>query len=80
MEGFNEYGKFVKGLWIGILGVVYKKDVDDLWESLFFKLMEFFSDCGVIFSYFDLYIFKFFVMCYFDVFDFGFEEFLFKYF
>ncbi len=40
MEALNSMGKPVRGSRIGILGVAYKKDVDDPRESPSFKLME----------------------------------------
>jgi UDP-N-acetyl-D-glucosamine dehydrogenase len=56
IEGLNEIGKPVRGSRIGILGVAYKKDVDDPRESPSFKLMELLAGQGAILSYNDPHI------------------------
>ncbi len=55
-EALNSQGKPVKGSRIGILGVAYKKDVDDPRESPAFKLMELLAERGAILSYSDPHI------------------------
>lgn len=66
-EALNEHGKPVRGSKIGILGVAYKKDVDDPRESPSFKLMELLSERGAILSYSDPHIPKLPAMRHFDV-------------
>ena len=55
-EALNDLGKPVRGSKIGILGVAYKKDVDDPRESPSFKLMELLAQRGAIVSYNDPHI------------------------
>ncbi len=55
-EALNEVGKPVRGSQIGILGVAYKKDVDDPRESPSFKLMELLRERGAVLSYSDPHI------------------------
>jgi UDP-N-acetyl-D-glucosamine dehydrogenase len=55
-EALNDLGKPIRGSRIGILGVAYKKDVDDPRESPAFKLMELFEARGAILSYSDPHI------------------------
>jgi UDP-N-acetyl-D-glucosamine dehydrogenase len=55
-EALNDVGKPVRGSKIGILGVAYKKDVDDPRESPSFKLMELLLRRGAIISYNDPHI------------------------
>lgn len=64
----NDCGKVICGSCIVILGVVYKKDVDDFCESLLFVLMKLLGECGAVMSYNDLYISKLFSMCHYQVF------------
>ncbi|QDU99034.1 nucleotide sugar dehydrogenase [Lignipirellula cremea] len=52
----NEDSKSVRGSRIGILGVAYKKDVDDMRESPAFKLMELLGERGAEISYNDPHI------------------------
>ena len=52
----NEHGKPIRGSKIGILGVAYKKDVDDPRESPSFKLMELLDEMGAELSYSDPHI------------------------
>ena len=52
----NQQGKPIRGSKIGILGVAYKKDVDDPRESPSFKLMELLSELGAELSYSDPHI------------------------
>ncbi len=56
MEALNNIGKPMRGSKIGILGVAYKKDVDDPRESPSFKLMELYQAAGAILSYNDPHI------------------------
>ncbi len=56
VEALNDVGKPVRGSRIGILGVAYKKDVDDPRESPAFKLMELLIARGAIISYNDPHI------------------------
>ena len=55
-EALNSAGKPVKGSKIGVLGVAYKKDVDDPRESPSFKLIELLSQRGAVISYSDPHI------------------------
>jgi UDP-N-acetyl-D-glucosamine dehydrogenase len=56
MEALNSVGKPMRGSRVGILGVAYKKDVDDPRESPSFKLMELLQAGGAIISYNDPHI------------------------
>ena len=56
IEALNDVGKPVRGSKIGILGVAYKKDVDDPRESPAFKLMELLQKRGAVLSYNDPHI------------------------
>jgi len=55
-EALNDAGKPVRNSRIAILGVAYKKDVDDPRESPSFKLMELLQARGAVLSYNDPYI------------------------
>lgn len=55
-EALNEQSKPLRGSKIGILGVAYKRDVDDPRESPSFKLMELLGDSGAVLSYNDPHI------------------------
>ncbi len=55
-EALNEVGKPMRRSRVGILGVAYKKDVDDPRESPSFKLMELLAAQGAILSYNDPHI------------------------
>lgn len=55
-EALNDVGKPVRNSRIAILGVAYKKDVDDPRESPSFKLMELLQQRGAILSYNDPHI------------------------
>ncbi|QDU97116.1 nucleotide sugar dehydrogenase [Lignipirellula cremea] len=55
-EALNDAGKPIRGSRIGLLGVAYKKDVDDPRESPSFKLMELLLRRGADLSYNDPYI------------------------
>ena len=56
IEGLNETGQAMNGSHIGILGVAYKRDIDDPRESPAFKIIELMSMKGAIVSYNDPYI------------------------
>lgn len=56
IEALNDHGKPVRGTKIGLLGVAYKKDVDDPRESPSFKLMEELLERGAELSYNDPHI------------------------
>ncbi len=55
-EALNDHGKPIRGSKIGLLGVAYKKDVDDPRESPSFKLMELLLERGADLSYNDPHI------------------------
>ena len=55
-EALNEMGKPIRGSKIGVLGVAYKRDVDDPRESPSFKLMELLQERGAVLSYSDPHI------------------------
>lgn len=56
MDALNEHGKSLKGAKILLLGVAYKKDVDDDRESPSYKLMEILRNKGAKISYNDPHI------------------------
>ena len=66
-EALNSNGKPISGSKIGILGVAYKKDVDDPRESPSFKLMELLEERNADLSYCDPHIPKLPKMRHFDV-------------
>ncbi|MDA7949997.1 MAG: nucleotide sugar dehydrogenase [Pirellulaceae bacterium] len=55
-EALNQHEKPIKGSKIAILGVAYKKDVDDPRESPSFKLLELLAARGAVITYNDPYI------------------------
>ena len=55
-EALNAVGKPIKGSKIGVLGVAYKKDVDDPRESPSFKLIELLAERGAVITYSDPHI------------------------
>jgi UDP-N-acetyl-D-glucosamine dehydrogenase len=55
-DALNERGKPIKGSKIALLGMAYKKDVDDPRESPGFELMELLQKKGAILSYNDPHI------------------------
>jgi UDP-N-acetyl-D-glucosamine dehydrogenase len=55
-EALNDAGRPIRGSRIAILGVAYKKDVDDPRESPSFKLIELLQARGAVLSYNDPYI------------------------
>ena len=56
MRALNDRGLPVKGSRIAVLGVAYKRDVDDPRESPSFKLLELLQDLGAELSYHDPHI------------------------
>ena len=56
MHVLNHHAKPLKGSKICLLGVAYKKDVDDSRESPAFRLMELFSEGGAQLSYHDPHV------------------------
>jgi UDP-N-acetyl-D-glucosamine dehydrogenase len=56
MEALNERGKSMKGSSILVLGIAYKKDVDDPRESPAFKIIELLNARGASVNYNDPYI------------------------
>ena len=55
-EALNSIGKPIRGSKIGILGLAYKKDVDDHRESPSFKLIELLLEQGAEISYVDPHV------------------------
>lgn len=55
-EGLNQLGKAVKGSKILVLGVAYKKNVDDMRESPALDVMELLRDAGAQIAYSDPHI------------------------
>ena len=55
-NALNDHGKSLKGSKVLMLGVAYKKDVDDMRESPSFKLMELLEEKGATVEYHDPYI------------------------
>jgi UDP-N-acetyl-D-glucosamine dehydrogenase len=55
-EALNERSKSIRGSRIALLGVAYKKDVDDVRESPAMEIMELLQSRGAILSYSDPYI------------------------
>ncbi len=66
-DALNEFGKPVRGSRIGILGMAYKKDIDDPRESPSFKLMELLVKRGAVVTYNDPFIPSLPAMRHFDV-------------
>ncbi len=56
MDGLNEHGKALKGAKILIMGVAYKKDVDDMRESPSLHIMELLMQKGALVDYNDPFI------------------------
>lgn len=55
-DALNEQGKALKGSKILVLGIAYKKNIDDMRESPAVKLMELLKQKGAIISYSDPYV------------------------
>lgn len=56
VDALNEDGKSVKGARLFVLGVAYKKDIDDLRMSPALRVMELLEDKGAIIEYHDPYV------------------------
>lgn len=56
VDTLNQKGLSIKGAKVLILGIAYKKNVDDMRESPSFKLMELFMEKGALVDYNDPYI------------------------
>ena len=56
MEALNSHKKSVNGSKVLILGVAYKKDIDDMRETPALKLMEVLRDHGADVDYYDPYV------------------------
>lgn len=65
-EALNEHEKSIKGSRILLLGVAYKKDVDDLRESPSLKLLELLTQRGAVVDYNDPYFPALFKMRHYD--------------
>jgi UDP-N-acetyl-D-glucosamine dehydrogenase len=55
-DALNDAAKPLRGSRIGILGVAYKKDVDDPRESPAFRIIEMLEDRGAVLSYHDPHV------------------------
>ena len=55
MQALNDQGKALKGARVLILGLAYKKNIDDLRESPSIRLIELFREKGAVVSYHDPY-------------------------
>jgi UDP-N-acetyl-D-glucosamine dehydrogenase len=55
-EALNEHSKSIRGSKVAMLGVAYKKDVDDVRESPALEIMELLQARGAVLSYSDPYI------------------------
>jgi UDP-N-acetyl-D-glucosamine dehydrogenase len=55
MEALNEHGRALRGARVLILGLAYKKNIDDLRESPSIRLIELFREKGAEVSYHDPY-------------------------
>jgi len=58
IDALNENGKSIKNAKVLVLGVSYKKNIDDMRESPSLKLIEIFNSKGAIVEYSDPYVFK----------------------
>jgi UDP-N-acetyl-D-glucosamine dehydrogenase len=56
IEALNDHGLAIKGVRVLIVGIAYKKDVDDMRESPSLKLIEMFRQRGARVDYHDPYI------------------------
>ena len=56
MDALNERGKAIKNTRILLVGLAYKKDIDDLRESPSLKLLEIITEKGAQIDYYDPYI------------------------
>lgn len=55
-DGLNDHGKALKGAKVLVLGIAYKKNVDDMRESPSVELMELLEFKGAVVSYSDPYV------------------------
>ncbi len=55
-DALNEAGKALKGSKVLVLGVAYKKDIDDLRESPALEILDLLTNKGVVVSYHDPYV------------------------
>jgi UDP-N-acetyl-D-glucosamine dehydrogenase len=55
-DGLNEHGKALKGARVLVLGVAYKRDVDDMRESPALRVMELLLEHGAEVEYHDPYV------------------------
>jgi UDP-N-acetyl-D-glucosamine dehydrogenase len=55
-DALNEAGKPLKGSKVLVLGVAYKKDIDDLRESPALEILDLLTQKGVVVSYHDPYV------------------------
>lgn len=55
-DALNDVGKALKGSRVLVLGVAYKKDIDDLRESPALEILDLLSQKGVVSSYHDPYV------------------------
>ena len=56
MDALNDRGKALRGAKVLVLGIAYKRDVDDPRESPAFELIELLKEKGAVVSYHDPYI------------------------
>jgi len=56
MDALNERGRALKGAKVLVLGVAYKRDVDDMRESPALKIIDLLESKGAVVSYHDPYI------------------------
>lgn len=56
MDALNELGRSLKGAKVVVLGIAYKKNIDDMRESPAVELMELLSAKGAVVSYSDPYV------------------------
>lgn len=56
MDALNEQGKALKGAKVLVLGIAYKKNIDDMRESPSVELMELLAAKGALISYADPYV------------------------
>jgi UDP-N-acetyl-D-glucosamine dehydrogenase len=59
VDALNAHGKALKGSKILILGIAYKKNVDDMRESPSVEIMEMLRDKGAVLAYSDPHVPKF---------------------
>lgn len=56
MDALNEQGKALRGAKVLVLGIAYKKNIDDMRESPSVELMELLASKGAVVSYSDPYV------------------------